>query len=59
MSGHDVPLDELATRTPRNGSPQAIYARHVAARSAWYTAQPPGSIKTNQMYRKAQGLPLR
>lgn len=54
-----TPLDEQATCTPRYDSPQAIYARYVAARSAWYNAQPPGSIKTNQLYRKAQGLPLR
>ena len=29
------------------------------ARDAWYKAQPRGSIKTNQQYRKAMGLPLR
>ncbi|KAM6522984.1 hypothetical protein FALCPG4_19071 [Fusarium falciforme] len=33
---------------PRYDSPQAIYGRYVAARSAWYAAQPAGSIKTNQ-----------
>lgn len=44
---------------PRYDSPQAIYGRYVAARSAWYAAQPAGSIKTNQQYRRAIGLPLR
>ncbi|KAG6980171.1 Misshapen-like kinase 1 [Fusarium oxysporum f. sp. albedinis] len=44
---------------PRYDSPQAIYGRYVAARSAWYAAQPAGSIKTNQQYRRAMGLPLR
>src|SRR5690606_30179038 len=39
--------------------PQAIYQRYVAAREAWYKAQPRGTIKTNQQYRKAMGLPLR
>jgi hypothetical protein len=46
-------------QSPRYDSPQAIYPRYVAARSAWYTAQPRGSIQTNQQYRKAIGLPLR
>lgn len=39
--------------------PRAIYQRYVKARDAWYKAQPRGSIKTNQQYRKAMGLPLR
>ena len=39
--------------------PQAIYQRYVIAREAWYKTQPRGSIKTNQQYRKAIGLPLR
>ncbi|KAG6996807.1 PKS-NRPS hybrid synthetase [Fusarium oxysporum f. sp. conglutinans] len=43
----------------RYDSPEAIYGRYVAARSAWYAAQPAGSIKTNQQYRRAMGLPLR
>jgi hypothetical protein len=43
----------------RYDSPEAIYQRYIAARSAWYKAQPCGSIKTNQQYRKAMGLPLR
>ncbi|KAF4339788.1 hypothetical protein FBEOM_6326 [Fusarium beomiforme] len=42
----------------RYDDPQAIYQRYTAAREAWYKAQPPGSIKTNQQYRKAMGLPL-
>jgi hypothetical protein len=36
-----------------------MYQKYVAARSAWYEAQPRGSIKTNQEYRRAMGLPLR
>ncbi|EGY23471.1 uncharacterized protein VDAG_04909 [Verticillium dahliae VdLs.17] len=44
---------------PRYDSPQAIYGRYTAARSAWYDARPRGSIKTNQEYRRAMGLPLR
>ena len=40
-------------------SPQAIYERYVASREAWYKRQPRGAIKTNQQYRKAQGLPSR
>ncbi|KAG6989701.1 PKS-NRPS hybrid synthetase [Fusarium oxysporum f. sp. conglutinans] len=43
----------------RHDSPEAIYGRYVAARSAWYAVQPAGSIKTNQQYRRAMGLPLR
>jgi hypothetical protein len=45
--------------TERYDSPQAIYARYVAARDAWYKEQPAGSIRTNQHYRKAVGLPQR
>jgi hypothetical protein len=40
-------------------SPEAIYGRYVAARSAWYAEQPAGSVKTDQQYRKAMKLPLR
>ena len=43
----------------RYDSPEAIYTRYIAARGAWYAAQPYGSIKTNQTYRKAKGLPQR
>ena len=43
----------------RYDDPRAIYQRYTAAREAWYRAQPRGSIKTNQQYRKAMGLPLR
>ena len=39
--------------------PRAIYQRYVKARDIWYKAQPRGSIKTNQQYRKAMSLPLR
>ncbi|KJZ68365.1 hypothetical protein HIM_12244 [Hirsutella minnesotensis 3608] len=44
---------------PRYDSPEAIYQRYVAARGAWYAAQPAGSIKTNQQFRSAMGLPQR
>ncbi|KJZ68586.1 hypothetical protein HIM_12019 [Hirsutella minnesotensis 3608] len=40
-------------------SPEAIYARYVASRDAWYAEQPIGSVKTNQQYRRAEGLPQR
>ncbi|EXK26753.1 hypothetical protein FOXG_22256 [Fusarium oxysporum f. sp. lycopersici 4287] len=46
-------------RALRYDDPQAIYQRYTAVREAWYKAQPPSSIKTNQQYRKATGLPLR
>jgi hypothetical protein len=50
----------LPSQPPRRyDSPEAIYERYVAARTAWYAAQPAGSIKTNQQYRRAMGLPLR
>lgn len=52
---HNLPSQPLL----RYDSPEAIYGRYVAARSAWYAAQPAGSIKTNQQYRRAMGLPLR
>jgi hypothetical protein len=45
--------------TSRYDDPRAIYQRYVAARDAWYKVQPRGSIKTNQQYRRALGLPLR
>lgn len=51
----DVPLQS----PPRYDSPEAIYGRYVASRNAWYAAQPSGSMKTNQQYRKAMGLPQR
>ncbi|PWI63923.1 hypothetical protein PCL_03006 [Purpureocillium lilacinum] len=43
----------------RYDAPEAIYARYIASRQAWYDAQPTGSIKTNQQYRKAMALPQR
>lgn len=39
--------------------PIPIYQRYIAAREAWYLSLPRGSVKTNQLYRKAQGLPMR
>lgn len=44
---------------PRYDSPEAIYQRYATARSKWFAAQPAGSIKTNQQYRKAMKLPQR
>lgn len=53
-------LPEQPAQPPqRYDSPEVIYAKYVAARNAWYKAQPLGSIKTNQQYRKAVGLPQR
>ncbi|KAI7760067.1 hypothetical protein LZL87_014318 [Fusarium oxysporum] len=43
----------------RYDDPRAIYQRYAEARNAWYKAQPRGSIRTNQQYRKAMGLPQR
>jgi hypothetical protein len=43
----------------RYDDPRAIHQRYVKPRQAWYNAQPRGSIKTNQQYRKAMGLPQR
>jgi hypothetical protein len=43
----------------RYDHPRAIYQRYVAAREAWYKKLPRGSLKTNQQYRKAMGLPQR
>jgi hypothetical protein len=55
----EAPAEALADAL-RYNDPQAIYQRYVTAREAWYKAQPRGSsIKTNQQYRKAMGLPLR
>ena len=50
---------EAAAQKYPYDSPQAIYSRYVASRHAWYMAQPAGSIRTNQQYRRAMGLPLR
>ncbi|OAA37033.1 hypothetical protein NOR_07309 [Metarhizium rileyi] len=50
-------LPGVTLEEPRYDSPDAIYERYVTARNAWYAAQPAGSIKTNQQYRKAMGLP--
>ncbi|KID83172.1 hypothetical protein MGU_09535 [Metarhizium guizhouense ARSEF 977] len=40
-------------------APESIYRRYILARQAWYDSQPRGSLKTNQAYRRAMGLPLR
>ncbi|KJZ68350.1 hypothetical protein HIM_12259 [Hirsutella minnesotensis 3608] len=49
----------LTAEKLRYDDPRAIYQRHVKAREAWYKAQPRSSIKTNQAYCKAIGLPQR
>lgn len=54
-----APAAEALEGVSSYDDPQSIYQRHVAGREAWYKAQPRGSIKTNQQYRKAMGLPLR
>ncbi|OAQ58237.1 transposase-like protein [Purpureocillium lilacinum] len=51
--------DDMLQPAVRYDAPEAIYARYIASRQAWYDAQPAGSIKTNQQYRKAMGLPQR
>jgi hypothetical protein len=61
-TSHTVPIQLTAGRTAealRYDDPRAIYQRYVVARDSWYQAQPRGSIKTNQQYRKAMGLPQR
>jgi hypothetical protein len=50
---------KLAEPPLRHEDPHAIYQRYTKARDSWYKNQPYGSIKTNQEYRKAVGLPLR
>lgn len=51
--------ETMAAPELRYDDPRAIHQRYVEARQAWYDAQPRGSIKTNQQYRKAMGLPQR
>ncbi|OAQ60872.1 mutator-like element transposase [Pochonia chlamydosporia 170] len=51
--------ETMAAPELRYDDPRAIHHRYVEARQAWYNAQPRGSIKTNQQYRKAMGLPQR
>ena len=48
-----------STAALRYDDPRAIYQRYVEARQAWCRRLPRGSIKTNQQYRKASGLPQR
>ena len=54
-----APILRVVVRALRYDSPEAIYARYIASRIAWYNKQPRGSLKTNQAYRRAKGLPLR
>ncbi|KAJ3453719.1 hypothetical protein MRS44_017966 [Fusarium solani] len=43
----------------RADDPRAIYQRYKESREAWYAALPRGAPKTNQLYRRAMGLPTR
>ena len=53
-------LPGISLESPKHyESPEAVYRRYVAARGAWYAAQPAGSVKTNQQYRSAMKLPHR
>lgn len=49
----------ISSPPPRYDDPRSIHHRYVQARETWYKAQPRGSVKTNQQYRRAMGLPLR
>ncbi|KAM4067074.1 MULE transposase [Hirsutella rhossiliensis] len=59
VSPPPISPDLPAPPPPKYDSPEAIHKSYTAARSAWYAAQPAGSIKTNQQYRKAMRLPAR
>ncbi|GAB0139084.1 putative transposase [Epichloe bromicola] len=54
-----LPLVSSPEPETRYDDPCAVYHRYVAARTAWYNRLPRGSLKTNQQYRKAMGLPQR
>ena len=43
----------------RADDPRAIYQRYRESREAWYATLPRGVPKTNQLYRRAMGLPTR
>lgn len=43
----------------RHDHPLSIYQRYLHNRELWYMAQPRGSLKTNQEYRRVNGLPAR
>lgn len=59
MTAQATVAETVAAPELRYDDPRAIHQRYVEARKAWYRAQPRGSIKTNQQYRKATGLPQR
>ncbi|KAJ3453255.1 hypothetical protein MRS44_017502 [Fusarium solani] len=65
MPSQSTPLPSSTLPTSRKAqvlpyyAPEAVYQRYVAARAAWYKSQPAGSLKTNQAYRGAMGLPQR
>lgn len=42
---------------PKFHRPTSIYRRYRNKRRTWFKNQLAGSIKTNEMYRKAMGLP--
>jgi hypothetical protein len=47
-----------STQSLEYDRPLAIHQRYVNAREAWYQAQPPNTITSDQEYRKAMELPL-
>lgn len=48
-----------ASQQHRYDSPEAIYRRYTASRSKWYDCQSQRRKRTDQLYRKAMGLPPR
>ncbi len=59
VADQTVAVEGVAAPDLRYDDARAIYQRYVEAREAWYDAQPRGSIKTNQQYRRAMSLPQR
>lgn len=66
LTSPDAPATQSSSRESSPSAPslsyqdpRAIYEKYVAARGDWYAAQPRGSVKTNQLYRKAMKLPQR
>ncbi|KAJ3454449.1 hypothetical protein MRS44_018343 [Fusarium solani] len=52
-------VSTAAAPTLRADDPRVIFQRYKEARAAWYAKQPREAYKTNQLYRKAMGLPMR
>ena len=60
LPGEEPLTGQLPPQPPqRYDSPEAIFQRYIIARNIWYASLPASSIKTNQQYRRAVGLPLR